>query len=316
MAITIFWLGKVVKCSYDGPQLDLTAFADLVNYNFCRNSSRNSSVFNDHNDNPEDFLPESFSRSYQHKRQESADSGDRSSSAYGSLPSEPKTSQSSEHLDDDIGIQHTRDNSIDSFISEDHSCTDEKPSPLQSPSETKSHDVTEDVFHTTMPSIYDTANQAYSSRKENDYRYSATYDSMYPRGEGSDKDISEQRSSPNLSDTSEQSKKDYDRFRYGSTEAIHSRFSSSDSLENRNADHSRQSSGSGADFLPPGRTGVRKTSLTINPLQFIAPAGNKLSDKAKETIEIMEEQKIAKAAFKEEDNDWQSVSRCNVCSVV
>ena len=78
VALTVYWLGKTAKKVWDGPQLDFTAFSDLVHRTGV-SSPHNSSIL-------DDSFTEEESVDNTHLRQESADSGDKSS-AYGSLPS-------------------------------------------------------------------------------------------------------------------------------------------------------------------------------------------------------------------------------------
>jgi len=54
---------------------------------------------------------------------------------------------------------------------------------------------------------------------------------------------------------------------------------------------------------------VRRTSNThADPMQFVHVGGSKLSEKAKEVIEAMEEQKKLTKALEHEEMDWHSVS--------
>ena len=98
-----------------------------------------------------------------------------------------------------------------------------------------------------------------------------------------------------------------------SYESLHSRSSSSDSLDAHRllGNHSRTSSGASTEFIPTRTTGKAGTSQPArNPLQFIkAPNATQLAETAKHQIQLVKETKKAKVIADEVlSSDWQSVN--------
>jgi len=258
VALTVYWLGKTAKKSWDGPQLDFSSFADLVNRTGVA-SPRNSSFLDDSIGEEEDILKI-------HRRQFSEDSGDKSS-AYGSLPS--KTSGEEE----DLGTQHTRENSIESLISCEGSSD-----------KTQSAD---------MPGRFPEQGWGRGAG-----RYSAVQEALF---DNDDRDY------PEYQDEGSLSRDDYDRFRFNDY-AHSSSGDSGDPYSNHSRQSSTLSSSSRGDFVPRTRVTERRTAQpAVNPLQFVAVKPKEdLTQKAKETIEMMEKQKKDKTKIQLEEEDWQS----------
>ena len=243
-----------------------------------------------------------------HKRQESSDSGCDRSSAYGSLPSECKTPHVSEPED---GLtQHTRDNSIDSLISEGRgsSLPAEEKLDLISPTGSSASDVFSSPR--SKEGLEDDETTLVSDqpkdRSSEDLRYSATFDSMYNQR------VSQQEATHGGQYNNGDSREDYEAFKNGNS---HNRSSSIDSVDSK--PDTRSSSSSTGDFLPPTR--VRRSSATttphVNPLQFIRPESSNLVSTAKETMKKMEKQKEVKSKVQLEEEDWQSVSSQDSASI-
>lgn len=310
---------------WDGPHLDLTAFSDLVNHQVApheitppvsshyRQESSDSATESQTSESAPITVPPG-EEAGRHERQASADSLDHSS-AYGSYKSEAKSSQSSVHLDDETHT-HTRDNSYDSLIGEE-------PVTRETCDKTDPQEAALAGRGSRMPVHYDDQRRHSSYLKPNEFRYSATLDSVY---DGSDSDSSRRtadhyRSSPALNmDSSEL--RPYDRYRYGSQEAISIRSDSIDSLDtsSRKSDHSRQSSGS--DTFSFSKTGYRRSNSSntpkppADPLQFVKVVSeNPLAEKAKKVAEVMDKQKKEKKSLQTSEDDWQTVGQTFIISL-
>ncbi|XP_013384558.1 LIM and calponin homology domains-containing protein 1 isoform X3 [Lingula anatina] len=295
VAITVYWLGKTVEGTYNGPQLDFSAFTGLIK------NQGTGSLF--------EHTPRA------HTRQDSADSYEHSS-AYGSYRSEDvnhKTSTPGHHSNtsydsveqprflQDISTgsgHHQRENSYDSFGSFDRHNSDDNSFENM-------------PVRNNMQHYGSAGNLSHSGQ----LRYSATLDGLYSdevpsmQQKASKFDV-HHRSNPDLTKTYTFGlpAEHQGRYRSGSTQNIHhQRFSSTDSLDgNSYGNHSRQSSGSSENAFSKS---VRRTStanLPYDPLQFIKVGKAPLAEEAKETITLVKEVKELKKKIEHEDEDWQS----------
>ena len=325
VVVTIYWLGRSVQPWYKGPHLDCSAFLDLIGYHHpkvrltknivdstseniiseelhCRQESCDSlDRSSGYSSYRGDSKTSSSSYSQHHSRQESSDSVDRNSVYRNDTT---KSSLSSDVFEDDPVTSHLRDESYESFVSEDLPLTrrlnsDKRPS----------DNITPDTGETdNMPIPQEYRRRASHSNRFAEQRYSATFDSTYmppPDGARSPNLLSNRwkhdavyQSTPQLN---RDSHNDHNRFRFGDNK-----------LENQGI---ASSSSDNIDGAKPGErrnSTVRKTSTAhADPLQFVYVGGSQLSQKAKEVIEAMEEQKKITKALEHEELDWHSVSTDN-----
>ena len=326
VVVTIYWLGRTVQPWYKGPHLDCSAFSDLIGYHHPKVSLTESSS--------EHILTEEL-----HTRQESCDSLDRSS-GYSSYRGDSKTSSSSyvqpQHhsrqvstdsvdrgnlyirndntkssfssdvFEDDPVTPQLRDDSYKSFVSEDLPLTRRLNAEKR-----QSENITPDTGETdnNMPIPQEYRRRTSHGNRLAEQRYSATFDSPYtPPGATSPSPLSHRwkndavyQSTPQLNRDSHD---DHNRFRFGDIKLDRQSRSStsSDNIDGAKPGERRDS------YLPPGQA-VRRTSNThADPMQFVHVGGSKLSEKAKEVIEAMEEQKKLTKALEHEEMDWHSVS--------
>ena len=342
VAVTIFWLGKNARKWFDGPHLDLSAFTDLVHQGAPSVASTTSlastpsrapstpepgAISPIHNTSPKPVSPDLVSpvcvspvcaspllthesSRLGHKRQESGESLDQSS-AYGSIRSDTKNSQSSELQDHEDVSEHTRDNSYDSLISEDQSG-------LNSFGEDRCTEQPSDDGHvndSNMPSRFNARQGSWTARPDGgaaaggggdgggggggEMRYSATHDSTYSRhGAGGERDF-------HSMDHEKDEREDYNRFRF----SVSGSGSNASSTENLHRAGGATGQNKSREFIPPTRVNSQKTSnVAYDPLQFIKGSGTtKMAEQAQKVVKKMEEQKHVKQVMTTEEDNWQSV---------
>ena len=305
MAITLFWLGKSVRSWHSGPQLDLSAFTDLVGTSVSQVSSprEESSITGDPfeqtvssvsevNENNRAASPEKESLDYtedelediraarelvgqSHSRQESGDSVAHSS-GFSSGRSDSKSGPGSHSSESQDVIRHSRNDSYDSFISQSTNQSSNQDTSLAD----------DEGSESSMPVTRDQLSGSLGSKP-----YSATLDAFY--------DYQDNTNQPNhQKNDSVSSQEEYDRFRFGD------RTSSSGSLNKENK--VMENSGSEGTRKPSRRS----SQPTYNPLQFVSAQNtNPLAQKAKDTITVMSKQKEIKKTTQvnSEEEDWQSV---------
>ena len=328
VAVTIYWLGRAVQPWYKGPHLDCSAFSDLIGYhhpklrlttNNIESSSENvvseelhtrqeSCDSLDRSSGYSSYRGESKSSScsQHHSRQESSDSVDRNS---GYRNDTTKSSQSSDVFEDDPVTSHAHDESYEPFVSEDLPLM--RRSNSSEKRQTENINITPDTGETdNMPIPQEYSRRVTKNNRLAEQRYSATFDSTYtPDGATSPNLLSHQwksdavyQSTPHL----HTGVSDHNRFRFGDdhVEKQRNASTSSDNVVGGKPSERRSS------CVVPGGAGARKTSIAhVDPLQFVYVGGNKLSQKAKEVIEAMEEQKKITKALEHEETDWHSVSK-------
>ena len=317
--MTIYWLGRAVQPWYKGPHLDCSAFSDLIGYHHPKlrlttNNIESENVVSeelhtrqescdslDRSSGYSSYRGESKSSScsQHHSRQESSDSVDRCRNET------TKSSQSSDVFEDDPVTSHAHDESYEPFVSEDLPLMRRSDSIEKRLSE--KINITPDTGETdNMPIPQEYSRRVSKNNRLAEQRYSATFDSAYmPDGATSPNLLSHQwksdavyQSTPHLNTGFS----DHNRFRFGDDNIERQRNASTSS------DIAKPSERRSSCVVPVG-AGARKTSIAhADPLQFVYVGGNKLSQKAKEVIEAMEEQKKITKALEHEETDWHSVS--------
>lgn len=298
VAITIYWLGKSVRSWFDGPQLDLSAFTELVGHCGCAayQSPRPRSSISSPCQSPYQAPPAAVPIT--------------SSLPFGAVPSKDNTPANWEVEELDIGaIEQEQDledekahyvldrktglvhklssesantsgyssvrSSHYSDITSPKLCPDEEPEGavgmMKYTSDSDQNKPPGNMYEYRRSSLY---GQQHNTSSDS----SSTYDSKMDNSAGDDH---------------------YNKFRYGSPDGT-------------GPNSPRQTSSSSAEFIPPTRVPERRTSAApaYDPLQFVkgSRSTNPLVETAKKTIDVMQEQKKVKAVSEmDAAEDWQSV---------
>ena len=280
---------------FTGPHLDLTAFSDLVDNQsvFSYPRSPRDSVCSTPSERGDTQLLKSplIDSPRSNVWQTSSESVNKSSSAYGSFSSEPQSPVAGE---DTARFPSSRGDPHQSFTANsDHSQQNGNSGMVNTEHVAGSTEVEADKMPVRNNASWRKSSGGDGRGEQASPRYSASQDAMY---DPTKLQRLPHSTTPDRSGTDGTHVEEYNNFR----------FSDGPSPPGTKPH-------SGEDYLPPTRVRERRSgSSSSNPLQFVKADGASLSQKAQETIEIMQKQKVEKEVMKTEEDDWQSVS-LSVC---